>query len=89
MKRSYFKSTCILFDCSTIPMHFQCSLSTNTKLIHFDYCYYGKWQKELRAMNQALPAQRGLDFPPPRWDAARPAHVCGAIKVMEGNNLAD
>lgn len=24
-------------------------------------------------------------FPTPRWDAARPVHVCGAIKVMEGN----
>lgn len=46
-------------------MQFQCSFSTNTKLIHFDYCYYGKWQKELTVMNQALTAKSELDFPPP------------------------
>jgi len=39
-------------------------------------------------MNQALTAKCELDFPPP-VEMQRPAHGCKAVKMMEGNHLAD
>lgn len=64
-------------------MQFQCSFSTNTELIHFDYCYYGEWQTELAVMNQALAGERGLGSAPPAGTCRARAR-CGAVKMMEG-----